>query len=224
MANLFSKIMLFMVIGGIFIFPLSRFYHHATQEALSSPVFLLAPHKSFLITGDSHTQTSIDPEFLQNAVNLSSSGENYFYTYYKLAHFLRLNQNIRSVILGFAPHNIMKTYDPYIYDNHGNQWQTYMPLLDQDARDKIACLKTTYLIPLLQYDYGIPFRAYDDLLPIKKVLGRGCKTYDFPFYGGYEKRKGSYNSEKFTRSKIATHFLDANGAYVGVSPDMVQYQ
>lgn len=203
-----TKLVLFGVIGGILLLPVCLFSLNANKEALRSSLFRLDPHTNILIIGDSHTETSVNPDIITDSANVSKSGENYFYSYYKLSHILRLNPQIKTIVLGFSPHNIMKTYDSYTYNDRANQWQKYFPLFDADAREKIACFKMHYIVPFLQYRYGIPFRIYED---------------DFSFYGGYQERRGSFLTQKHLRSKIASHFRDAGGSYAGVSRDMVEY-
>jgi len=71
-------------------------------------IFKLNKNINTLIVGDSHTMTSLDPEIIEHSKNVSFNSENYFFSYYKLKHFLFYNSHIKVVILGFAPQNISK--------------------------------------------------------------------------------------------------------------------
>ena len=58
-----------------------------------------------IIAGDSHPMSSLNPQLLHNAINISQSAEPYVLTYWKLKEITKTH-NIDTIILGFAPHNI----------------------------------------------------------------------------------------------------------------------
>ncbi len=63
-----------------------------------------------LIAGDSHTAKSLNPDFFENAQNISQLSEPYIITYWKLK---KIFNSIRpdTLILGFAPQNISQFND-----------------------------------------------------------------------------------------------------------------
>ncbi len=63
-----------------------------------------------LIIGDSHTQRSLDPQFLSDAQNISQTAESYVLTYWKLKKVMQ-TYTPDTVVLGFAPHNISEHND-----------------------------------------------------------------------------------------------------------------
>lgn len=66
--------------------------------------------RTTLILGDSHPQRSIDPKLMANAVNVCQSAEPPVVSYWKLKALHRQNQ-IDTVILGLAPHNLSSFND-----------------------------------------------------------------------------------------------------------------
>ena len=75
-----------------------------------------------LIVGDSHTQYGLNPDFFENAQNISQSAEPYVLTYWKLKKIFQ-TQHPDTLILGFAPQNISK-FNDYKFSNE--KWSSTM--------------------------------------------------------------------------------------------------
>ena len=223
MAKFITKVFIFLLIGGISIIPICRLFNKIYENAICSDIFHFEPRTTILVVGDSHVATAVNSAILKSSVNISLNGENYFYTYYKLKHFLKLNPQINTVVMGFSPHNVMKSCDLYTYDNKANRWQMYLPVLDDFSREKIACLKMSYVVPFLQYRYGAPFRLFQDSVVFRSLLRQKYQKYDFAFYGGFEERSGNNLKPTHIAWKVASHFVNENGSYTGISDDMIHY-
>ncbi len=63
-----------------------------------------------LIAGDSHPQKSLNPEYFNNAQNISQAAEPYVLTYWKLKNIFH-SYIPDTLIIGFAPHNISELND-----------------------------------------------------------------------------------------------------------------
>ena len=65
-----------------------------------------------VFVGDSHIVTSIIPEQLDKTLNLATTGELYFVTYYKIRKLLEEGDGaITRVIIGYSYHNLSSFYD-----------------------------------------------------------------------------------------------------------------
>ena len=63
-----------------------------------------------LIIGDSHPRRCINPELLNNALNICQSAEPYLITFWKLKALIE-KVKPEKIIIGFAPHNISNFND-----------------------------------------------------------------------------------------------------------------
>lgn len=216
------KVILF--VGGLVMLlaPLCVVSLRANRQALASAAFRATPQTRIVIAGDSHVETSLNPDLIPGAINISRSAENYFYTYFKLKHFLELNPQVRTVVLGCSPHNIMD-HDAQFREDRANRSKDYFMLLDNPARELLASFRLSYVVALLQSEYGIPFRLFQNPILVKHLLGR--TTYsrvDFPFNGSYKSLKGTFVDENKVEKRAADHFFNGS-SYVGMSSVTVDY-
>jgi hypothetical protein len=201
-------------------------YKHYTLKALQSPALLFDTSLSTIVIGDSHTQTALNPELLDNCINISISDENYFYSYAKLRMLLRRNRP-STVILGFSWHNILTRSDIFIFDRSVNAFflDNYFTLLDSDTIADIADSNDHFISAYLKYVCGIPAQIYTNDLAFKQALGIALKQSDFKFIGRY------YNSDRSVingsmiqqRSKDLFYSHDNGAMYAGTSPLMIKY-
>jgi len=75
-----------------------------------------------LIVGDSHTKYSLNPDFFEDAQNISQSAESYVLTYWKLKKIFQ-SHHPDTLILGFAPQNISQ-FNDYKFSNE--KWSSEM--------------------------------------------------------------------------------------------------
>ena len=71
-----------------------------------------------IFVGDSHIRYAFDDNLDINTLNMGSSSESTYFTYFKLKHILKSNPNITSVFLGFSYHNISAYYDQYTFGKY----------------------------------------------------------------------------------------------------------
>lgn len=64
-------------------------------------------YKNILVLGDSNPECAVNDSIFDRAYNMSSSGDSYFYSYLKLKKVIDTNKQIDTVLIGFAPHNIV---------------------------------------------------------------------------------------------------------------------
>lgn len=75
----------------------------------------LPANKKYLIVGHSHTECGYNDTIISDAINLSSGGECYFYTYFKLKKLLEENSHINAVFVGYSNNMINKEMDEWIW-------------------------------------------------------------------------------------------------------------
>lgn len=223
MIRLLWKSVLFVLIGAMVLLPVCIMSIKAQKNALESSVFRIPTNVKVIVAGDSHTETSINPAYFPGSINISKTAENYFYTYYKLKHLIRLNPHIDTIILSCSPHNLTKFQDKSVYQDRFNQWKEYFSLFDTITERELFSTKMSYVVSLLQYHYGVPFRIYQNDFLIKMLLGIPCKKSNFAFYGGYLlSTKSDLNIERITR-RGWRHFNDEGNVYAGLSKLMIDY-
>lgn len=86
------------------------------DQLLDNSSYQLNPSIKTLILGHSHPECSIDDSIVQNTINLSQSGESYFYTYYKARKIISTNPQIRTVVIEFT-NNVFKIQDDWTYND-----------------------------------------------------------------------------------------------------------
>lgn len=74
-----------------------------------------------LILGDSHTLCALDDKLIPNAVNLSESADPYFFSYVKAERFINASPEIKTIVLGYAPHNLTTEQDSWLFSKAINK-------------------------------------------------------------------------------------------------------
>lgn len=108
MRKFYSKIILFssivlciIVIGILLIYKIIDNGNHYNINANSEN----------LIIGHSHTMCAFNDSLIDNTVNLSDNGENYFYSFIKLKKILKANKNVKRIFISFTNNQVYNSYD-----------------------------------------------------------------------------------------------------------------
>jgi len=220
MSRLIKNCVLFVIIGIILFGPICYISHRQYRQALEAPVFHFNNDINILVAGDSHTEAAIDPKWFPHSQNIAKSAENYFYTYYKLRHFLDKNPQIKLVVLGCSWHNFAQNYqEPFLFGDETNRTALYFPLLDQTGKSTVRSWKYTYLVPWGKYTLGLPLKVYDERLLQRKLFGARLSREDFDYFGGYQVITSSNIDPIRINKKLSIYFSDGST----ISPYMVQY-
>jgi len=95
---------------------------------------VLLDEQKIIIAGDSNTEVAINDQIISSVINISRSGESYFYTYYKLRHLLEVNEHVEKVYLSFSPHNIVsKERNLFTNGKIYNNFIEYTPVIDFES-------------------------------------------------------------------------------------------
>jgi hypothetical protein len=225
MRILVGKIVLALLVGTLLLGPISWASIRAKEKILTDQIFQLSDGTETLIAGDSHMEVGFDPTHLPGSASISTSAENYFYTYFKLRHFLQRNPGIRTVILGCGWHNFTRGYqESFLFGDKAATMQEYFPLLDEGGTRTLRRWSPDYLVPLLVYDAGLPIGLYKNKFLLKGILRRQLSKTDIPFYGGYRGSDRSRIDEAKIREKLQLYYACVPpSSEVEVTPLMVVY-
>jgi len=224
MKPFFAKIALLLGTSCLLLMAMGWFITRYTTRFASDKVFELDKTDSVLFVGDSHAETAFDPRLVDNSDSLAKSGENYFYTYYKLKHILNSNPQVKTIVLGHSYHNMAKKYqDSFLTGDKASASEAYFWLIDEEGRKNLRPQGGGYLVNLLKYQYGIPLQFYRNSVVHKMMMGRKLQRADFSFYGGYNSIDRSNLEQRLIEQKVSSYFYDTDGHYTGTSPVMIEY-
>jgi len=224
LARLILKVVVFIIVGGLLLFPICYLSRVAYLNSLNDKIFSLPKETTTLIVGDSHPQVSVNPKLISGSRNIASSAENYFYTYYKLKHFLNKNPQITTVILGFSWHNFPQNYqESFLFSESRSNIENYYLLLDEEGKSIVKNLRSSYLVPWLRYSFGVPMKLYLDKILSSRLLGNALTPESIDFFGGYKMTTKSVIDKKMTNEKLKVYFSDDHGSYSQSSPIMMEY-
>lgn len=159
---------------------------------------------STLIVGDSHPMSSLNPDLLYNAKNISQSAEPYVLTFWKIKNIFKSNK-IDTLILGFSPHNISEFNDLKFSER---KWSSEMFRRSYYIND-FNSIDNFIKVDKYEY-YKILFR-YTSLYP---------ETNHVNFIGGFSSSKTS-NVES-SKSAVMRHYYH-DTIQLGVSKISISY-
>lgn len=137
---LFFSILLAIVITS---FILLNLYHDLFLNEVR-----LSSNFTDIFIGDSHIQTAINDSLIENSINISTTAESYYFSYYKLKRYLPANPQIRRIYLGFSYHNFSNYYEDYISGKHSvNVSSGYFFILP--ISERIICLTWNSHTPIV---------------------------------------------------------------------------
>jgi len=79
--------------------------------------FQIAPTYSTLIIGHSHSECSLNDSLIDHTLNLSQSGESFFYSYFKVKKLLEANPGIRRIYIEFTNNCITTEMNEWMYSD-----------------------------------------------------------------------------------------------------------
>ena len=181
---------------------------------------LLPQNVTTIFMGDSHTQCAVDDKFFPNSLNISRSAESYLYSFYKIKYILKLNPQIKNVVLGFSYHNLGAKYDDYIKLNN--------------SKFKLMCKRylLTYDPELFFYllkinPIGIVVNYPDFSKRSSSLLWRhatnNLRFINFPFIGSFLDSDYSNINDSTITYAINGQFYTNSGEYIGISEIQTKY-
>lgn len=149
--------------------------------------------KTRLVLGHSHSACSINDSIVSNTINLSGSGESYFYNYQKAEKLLADNKQIKTVFIEFTNNQVDSVMDDWIwsYEKMSYFLPFYSPFMEREEFELLFKNNSTDLVS----SYSVATR---------KNLFRIVKT-DYNYIdelGGYDPTKLSKIDEMITNNRI----------------------
>lgn len=145
--------------------------------------FRLNENPSIIVIGNSRPECAFNDSLLKDLINLSSSGESYFYSYIKLKKVLEDNQQVKTVFIEFSNGNIEGRMDDWIWGEEKMKifYPIYSPfmsfndnlLLVSSSKDdfmptlSISAKKNLARLLLLQFNYSKTIGGFKSLENIR---------------------------------------------------------
>ena len=200
--NKFISHTIFFLLGITIIFSINWSINYLIITKSDIPV----KKSKILIIGDSHPRRGVNPEILENAINVCQSAEPYIITFWKLKKIITEVQP-EKVIIGFSPHNI-SNFNDLKFSNE--IWQLEMfrrsylieefKLLNNIQIDfkqyYIFLFKQLFLFPKKNHIYYIGNHKKSDY----SNISNSNKTIDQHYYS---------NNQKAGISEISINYLDS---------------
>lgn len=134
-----------------------------------SNYFQLPTKKKYVVIGDSHTECSFF-DYNDEYVNLSQSGEIYFYSYLKLKEIFKLNKGIKIVFIDFCNSQIDKSQDSFFWSNDSyllSRYTIYHPFFDYST---YKLLLSNNFNGTLKAHFNSSFKGIGNIIFNKNVL------------------------------------------------------
>lgn len=211
------KISSFILLSVLIILAIHFAGFYLINKQLRPDKFVLRNDIHTLIMGDSHTQTSLNPEMIEGGVNVSLSSEPLFCTYYKLKFIHGMNPGIKTLILGYSYHNLAMSNDSALFKSPVIM-ERYFPLLDSEGR-KILMQQSGILDYYFRYWFRLPAKPY--AFTSSKGLFRDVSREDLKFWGFYYAGKGSVLDTAAIKNAEHNRYIDNKYNYRGMSETMV---
>ncbi len=222
MRNIFKYILIFLLITSAFIIGLTLVNKFVFLPTIYNPKYFSLDEKTFIM-GDSHTQCAIDPDIIEDSVNLSKNSENYFLTYVKLTYFLKYSKPER-VLLNFSYHNFSTLYDEEMLGVRRNVLlNRYYPIISDQENIFTSKKDGDWLYTKLKYDWGLPFDFSNNMHLFFYLMHNGKPDIaNYPF-GGYYRYNDTCNLSNDTIQQSLKAHYDSDGAKAGISELMYSY-
>jgi hypothetical protein len=213
---------MFFILTSIVVLALVSVYlRQFTKKLLNENAFVLPAQVKILVAGDSHPETAIDPRFISGTENVAKSGENFFYSLYKLRLILDKNPQIRNLVLGFSYHNFAKEYqESFLFGDKVSSCGGYYYLFDDEALNILKSYNSGYIVNRLKAQFGVPIQVYNNAMILKLISGKELKKKDIAIFGEYNQTYKHDLEQKLIDIKIKKYYLNSEQKYTGTSPLM----
>lgn len=86
---------------------------YGTFFIISSASYEIPKNKNIIISGDSRTKYAVNDSIFSRAINISSAGKAYLYSYMELRQFLKINHHVDKILLSFHSDVMAKPKDEW---------------------------------------------------------------------------------------------------------------
>ncbi len=208
------KLMIFISLLSIF----SLLCYQFNSYLISNTPYQTPPLTTKLILGDSHINCAIDPQIIGNSVNIAMNAEPYIISYYKLAYLLPHNPSIRTLIVGFSPHNLSAFNDIKLKDKRWakNMFDRYYPLISYPKLQQLPIDYNKY-IGRFAHHYLLPNGNY--LKNYYLTKRQTTTAINHPYIGYYPQSNGSIMKSSSLKKIIHRHYYSPQDTskFIGIS-------
>jgi hypothetical protein len=189
-----------LILSGILLLILSLFFGFYRFHINK---FKLDENIDIIISGDSHTQSSVNDSILNHSVNVSQSSEPYLYSYNIIKFLVKKNPQIKTVILGYSFNNLTESYDGVIYDEEWTKlnYPKYLPMLDAES----------YRLLISGNAKGILKSAPNICSTTLNVLIKPSVISSYPFLGHFYGSPHSNMNDSTIKKAIFRHYMKNSG-------------
>lgn len=147
MKSFVFKVLLYVAIPVLIGFAL--FY--TSYGLISKDTYWSTKDTKYIFCGHSHPECAFQDKLMPNSMNISKSGESYFYTYMKLKKILPANDKIETVYLEFGTNNIFKVMDTWTFEDKiiGQNIPRFHPIMLSEELRLLQVYKPDYRVNLL---------------------------------------------------------------------------
>lgn len=165
--------------------------HLLTREISMESIANVDSNFKTLFVGDSHIRNAINDSLVLNSANISNNSESYYYTYYKLNHFLLSNKQVENIFLGFSYHNLSNYCDEYVNGHYSNP---------------VSCWYFDYL-PISERLNCLNWNRKSTSSYLKGLL---IQKHDYETMGFENQFYASYANTNSMKKRIELHYYDEN--------------
>lgn len=128
----------FLLLLSIIIIVFVELSEHVVSEKSD---FKLKTKPKYIVLGHSHPECAFNDSLIDGFLNLSQSGESYYYTYFKTTKIIEQNPSIEVVFVEFTNNQINESMNNWIWDGKyiGHRYINYSPFMD--ISDKVILAK-----------------------------------------------------------------------------------
>ncbi|RAJ27459.1 hypothetical protein LX77_00031 [Gelidibacter algens] len=190
MKTFIKKTIFFLSIAVLLVLAISIGAYYIVKSQSS---FKIDKNITKLVVGHSHSEHSVNDSILKNSLNLSASGESYFYNYQKLRKVVSANKHINTVFIEFTNNHVDSVMDEWIwgYDQMSFRLQYYGPFMDPEDFKILLKHNPTDLLS----SYSVATRKY-----LYRIIGGDYYLIDE--IGGYAYSKRSKVDEIIANNKF----------------------
>jgi len=182
MKRFLIKLILFLLIIAAFITGLVVVSDRAIKQR-KDVLLKLSNEIDIVFAGNSTVECAVDDNIISGAANIAQSGEAYLYSYCKIKALIEVNEQIKTVFLGFSYADLlMEKEDSWLFNDEFiiEKVQYYNYLLDAPERDLLISKNPK------AYFLGLTKSVFNSLISILKSYNQTASDHKLSNFGGYK--------------------------------------
>lgn len=136
-----------------------------------------------VFSGNSTVECAVDDNLISSSVNIAQSGEAYLYSYSKIKALIEVNEQIKTLFLGFSYGDLlMEKEESWLFNDEFiiEKIQYYNYLLDAPEKDLIMSKNPK------AYFKGLTKSVFNSLISISKSYTQSASSHKLTNFGGYK--------------------------------------